>query len=245
LYDYNPRETTYEQEEIGSNDPIRIKIRTQAAQGDLPESRTNYSFHTVHRLMTHISRANLGPNQDESHSTQISPTWLQGLKAAGSTHEIYFVSQDNARYTDELNHEWKFTTNRFGQVTSWTTPLNATSKYEYNSWGELVRETGADPDGGGLLVAPVTLYGYTLTGNLVLQKHLGDNETAVSELKWTYSSTLNRPLTAINELGKVETMTYHTATGNLLTYTDRQGNVWSYRYDAPVSYTHLTLPTKA
>jgi RHS repeat-associated protein len=199
---------------------------------DGPQAKRTYDFDSF-GLLSAIHFHNLGSSGTETHTIELSPMLKQGLRALPSSNApLHFVANDQAQYIDEREKVWSFATDRFGQISRWVTPLNAVTNYDYDqSNGELYRYIGPDPDGTGPQSAPMVYFGYSGLGNLVIEKTIGDSNTPTSEREWTYHSTLNLPLTATDELGKTEEMTYDVPTGNMLSYTDRQGHTWEYVYD--------------
>ena len=214
-------------------------IRTAPSEDTGPIAYRTYEYDAF-GLLKQVNFLNLPTG---TQTWKLFPMWAQGLKAAGSVNQALHryldpVTGDNARYIDERNQTWKFTTNRFGELIRFADPVSlaegsgAASKWEFDWFGFLFRETGVDADGTNVSaqIAPVVRYGYSGNGNLLLRRHQGDGITAASDQKWTYHSTLNVPLTWANELNQTTTMTYD-AGGNLLTRSDPQGFVWSYQYD--------------
>ena len=96
--------------------------------------------------------------------------------------------------------------------------------------------TQPDPDGSGPLTAPVTSYQYDSAQNLT-QVTLPDSNTQ----SWVYSSTLNQPTSATNELSQTTTFTYDSY-GNLLTATTPLGDVTTNTYNARGQVLSVTAP---
>ncbi len=132
----------------------------------------------------------------------------------------------DARYVNELGNTSRFTTDRFGNLTSFTAALGAKTVSETDDIGRIFRITEADPDGAGSQTSPVTKLGYDAKSNLVVTVN-PDTTTVKAE----YDATLNRVTKLYNELNKYDTIEYFTD-GDLKSWTDALGNKWQYTYDA-------------
>ena len=115
---------------------------------------------------------------------------------------------------DENESDWTFRTDRHGLVTQWIFPGSQQTLIQRSSVGLPIKLTEADPDAGGPLTSPITIFGYSSLGNLRYQKN-SDNSTRT----WTYSGTFNQPLTATDELNRVYEYTYD-GDGNLTEIED-------------------------
>ena len=129
------------------------------------------------------------------------------------------------RYIDEEGNTFHFQTDRFGNVVSFTDGVGATSTFGFDDQSLNYRLEGADPDGAGSQTSPVSKLGYSSAGDLIYVEN-PDSTTITS----VYSSTLHLPTSVTNELGDSESYGYDSV-GNLTSYTDLGGNVWTFTYD--------------
>jgi RHS repeat-associated protein len=193
---------------------------------------TSFSYNSTSRRLSTIT------NPDTSTWTLV-PSQTQGLKT-GSGNSIYKPSDVDAKYTDERGKNWKFITDRLGNVTQLITPIDGsttgTTVWEYDQNGQIFRLTEADPDGGGSLTSSVTKFGYDSSGDL--RKQLNPDTTT---LTWTYHSTHHMPLTAVDEMSRTTTFTYDSY-GNMLTQQDNAGNTWTYTVNARGQVTSEQTP---
>ena len=137
---------------------------------------------------------------------------------------------------DERNHDWTYRTDRFGHLTEWNNPLGDQTLIQRNAVGLPIKTSQTDPDDGGPLTSPVTVFGYSSLGNLRYQKN-PDNSTRT----WTYSSTFNQPLTATDELSRVTEFTYDDD-GNLTEVSDPADFDTTFTYDSGGRVLSMTTP---
>jgi RHS repeat-associated protein len=95
----------------------------------------------------------------------------------------------------------------------------------YDELGRLIKVIAPDPDGAGVLTAPVTQYSYDKVGNLL---PITDPLNRITS--YTYDAQ-NRLITETDPLGKTTRYSYD-ALGNLLSVTDALNNRTSYQYNA-------------
>ena len=138
--------------------------------------------------------------------------------------------------TNETGDTITIETDRFGSVTEFTDALGNKTVYQRNADGLVTQITGADPDGGGPLTAPVTTYQYDADNNLT-QITSADSTTQ----SWVYDATLNLATSYTDQLGRVTTFAYD-ANGNLTSTTDALGNVTSYTHNSNGQVLTITLP---
>jgi RHS repeat-associated protein len=155
---------------------------------------------------------------------KLYPTIAEGY-SAGSGNTLVKVSDMNPRFVNEEGHTFKFETDRFGNTTKFINATNDVTTYEYDDQSLLYRLTEADPDGGGALASPITIFGYSALGNLVFTQNPDATTTTA-----TYHSTLNQITQFVNELGNSVNYSYQ-ADGDLASFTDEDGNAWTYTYD--------------
>ena len=138
--------------------------------------------------------------------------------------------------TDERGYNSTFRTDRFGNVIEWNNQLAHQTLAERNAAGQVARLTEADPDGGGSLTSPVTIFGYDAPGNLAYQQN-PDSSTKTS----TYTTTFNQLASTTDELGRTQSFAYD-STGNLTTSTDGAGYSTTYTYNSQGLTTSITTP---
>ena len=172
----------------------------------------------------------------DSSTWTLTPVQTIGLPSGTSGQTLSTPSAAVGQYVDGLGKTWTFKTNRFGQVTVATDPLGNVTTQEYNADGQPIRLTGADPDGSGSLTSPITKYGYSSSGDLVVLYN-----PDLTSKSWTYSSGLHLPLTQTDEVSRVTTMTYDTY-GNMLTSQDPAGNTTTLTYTSIGRVASATTP---
>ncbi|MCO6456362.1 MAG: cadherin-like domain-containing protein, partial [Pirellulaceae bacterium] len=187
---------------------------------------TDFTYGSHHRL-TAIA-------YPDSNSRQFKPMQTLGLPTGTSGNSL--TAADPQGDTTNATVVSKFKTDRFGNVTYWSDPLDSETLTERNSHGQPVRITQEDPDGTGSLTSPVTVLGYDALGNLMYQRNpLGGTRT------WSYESSFNLVEVATDELGN-ETSFDYDAYGNLTELTDAGSGVWTYTYDSGGRVTSATTP---
>ena len=190
---------------------------------DPDNNTTEYLYTLATRRIREIQNAD--HTTGDPSSWKLFPTIGEGFTHVGNV-DMLAVADMDARYVDEEGNTFRFTTDRFGNLTSLTDPYDEVTTFEYDDQSLLYRLTGADPDGDGNLTSPVTAFGYNSLGDLLITKY-PDGETTTA----TYHATLHRVTSVTNELSKTESFTYF-PDGDLDTYTDLEGNDWSYTYDS-------------
>ena len=198
---------------------------------DPDQNTTEYIYNAESRRIQQINNAD-HTTQDES-KWQVFPTISEGFAYASSGNTLLKVANMDARYIDEVGNEVGFTTDRFANTTSLTDALNETSVFEYDNQGWLYRSTAPDPDSTGPLTAPVIKYGYSNLGDVAITVY--PDGTTTTE---TYDATHHSLASFTNKLGFTESYSYF-SDGDLQTFTDIDGNVWTYTYD-----THGNLLTE-
>jgi len=154
--------------------------------------------------------------------------------SSGNAATPYVVPMYPATYTDPLSLQSATTYDSFGNLLTLTDALGYTTTYTRNANGLVTQLTQPVPATG--VAAPVTSYQYDSKGNLTKITYADSSYET-----WTYSSTLNKPLTHTDQLGHTTTNTYDSH-GNLLTVTDPLGNVTTYAYNSLGLVTSVTAP---
>lgn len=207
---------------------------------DLIEEVTDPAGNTTEYLYTLATRR-LRQINNADHTTGNPSSWKlypmigQGF-VTGAGNTMLKLADANARYVDELSSTFKFETDRFGNVTWFKDAVDAETTYEFNDQSLIYRATGADPDGGGSLSAPVTLFGYSDVGNRVYTEYADGTTTTAA-----YHSTLNLMTSFTNELGKSQSWSYF-SDGDLDEFTNEDGSVWSYTWDSHGNMLTETTP---
>jgi YD repeat-containing protein len=153
------------------------------------------------------------------------------------------------------DHRWSYTHNEANQLRTQTDPLGNVTELQYDPAGNLSSRTDAnlqqtsygyddanrltsvtahDPDGGGPLAAPVTLYTYDTVGNLKTRKDANLHETV-----YGYDNA-NR-LTSVTAPGNREWMYGYDPNGNLMTLVDANGNATPTAGDGQTTYGYDVL----
>ena len=170
----------------------------------------------------------------DTKTRQFKPMQTLGLPTGASGNSL--TAADPKGDTTNVSVVSKFKTDRFGNVTFWSDPLNNETRTERNSHGQMIRLTREDPDDTGSQTSPVTIFGYDDSGNLVyLENPLGDTRT------WTYETTYNLVDTATDELG-VDTEYDYDSSGNATEVTFDGTYEWAYEYDSGGRVTNVTTP---
>ncbi|HEV3004251.1 MAG TPA: Ig-like domain-containing protein, partial [Pirellulales bacterium] len=133
------------------------------------------------------------------------------------------AAQVNPNFTDALTHASDYTTDVFGNITSFVDANGNTTTVARNSNGLVTTLTQPSPD--GIQQPPVTTYSYDLLGN----------ETSASGAlstfgTYTYNS-FSEPTQFVNSLNKTWTWTYDSHE-NLASQTDALSNTISYTVDS-------------
>jgi RHS repeat-associated protein len=124
-----------------------------------------------------------------------------------------------------------------------TDALGRVLSYAYDGLGRTTTVTQPDPDGSGLLAAPVTSYGYDNIGNVTSMTDPRGNITlyAYDNLHRVTTVTEADPDDAGPQSPPVTTFSYDAA-GQLLATTDPLGRVTGYAYDRLGRTTSVTRP---
>jgi YD repeat-containing protein len=113
--------------------------------------------------------------------------------------------------TNGLNNSVTFTTDRFGNYTSFTDALANTTTWTRDANGQVLTMTQPDPDGEGEQEAPVTEFEYDSRGNLIL---ITWPDSTTHEFE--YEEDFNQLTSFTDELGRVTLYEIDPANGNLL-----------------------------
>jgi len=191
------------------------------------DRETQYAYGSHGRLTTIT-------NSDSSTRT-LAALQTIGLPTGTSGNSLTSANPQGT-LTDERGKQWKFRTDRFGNLVEWKDPNNNQTLTERNADGLPVRVTEQDPDSSGPLAAPVTILGYDESGNLVSREN-GNHKVRM----WTYTGTFNHVASETDELGETRSFSYD-SNGNLTSATDELGYVTAYEYDAQGLVTSITTP---
>jgi YD repeat-containing protein len=200
----------------------RLTTRTDALNQD-----TDYTYGS-HGRLTKITHP-------DANDVELISLQTIGLPTSSTGNTLAPASPEGV-LTDERNHDSTFKTDRFGHLTRWSDQLNHVTLTERNHVGQVIRTTGADPDGTGPLSSPVTVYGYSAAGNLTFLKN-PDNTTQ----SWTYTTAFHQVASATDELNRTHTFVYDTD-GNLTTATDPAGFQTTNSYNSLGFITSTTAP---
>jgi RHS repeat-associated protein len=151
-------------------------------------------------------------------------------------HHLQSVIQDEGG-TDEITTV-EYSYDAAHNVTAITTPIGTTN-YLYDTLGQLIRITQADPDGEGSLAAPVTYLAYNALGQV-----LGMVDPKADVRRQEYDDSSHQPTKTVAPLGAT-TSTKYNAMGELVSSTDAEGRTTTYTYDAAGRLTHIRLPVQS
>ena len=125
--------------------------------------------------------------------------------------DLFVAGDVEGSRLNELQHELTYSTGPFGRITAVADSVGNVTSYEYNDLGLVMRTTQPDPDGQGVLAAPVTEYDYDSNGNLI-----GITLPDESTQSWTYDTTFNKLTSFTDDLGRQTLYTLDPVTGNIL-----------------------------
>ena len=113
----------------------RLTQRTDALSQE-----TDYTYGSHGRLTT--------ITHPDSNDIELESLQTIGLPS-GTTGNSLTAANPEGTLTDERNYDSTFRTDRFGHVIEWKNQLDHQTLTERNAAGQMIRETGADPDGAG------------------------------------------------------------------------------------------------
>ena len=119
----------------------------------------------------------------------------------------------------------KFKYDTAGNLIEFTDGNDNVTIYKYDSMNRLEQMIEADPDKGGPLQSPVTIYDYDDAGNLTKTIDARQNET-----EFAYDS-LNR-LIKLTDANDEETIYVYDQAGNVASMTNARGETTTYLYDS-------------
>jgi RHS repeat-associated protein len=171
---------------------------------------------------------------DPASTTRQFTTWQRralpdtgaGQGTQSNPMPLYFPDSLSAWQQDGMGGSVSTRHDRFGNLTLFKDLLGNSTSWIRDANGLATQLTQPDPDGSGPLAAPVTQFQYDALQNLT-QVTLPDSSTRTV----VYDATLNRPLTATDELNRTTSFTYNSF-GNRLSTADPLGNVTSYLVDS-------------
>jgi RHS repeat-associated protein len=161
-----------------------------------------------------------------------------------------------------------FTYDAYGDVTSATNPLGKTTLYTYDALGRvltLVRDAGSSSTSGAQSTPGIRARATRASSGLFASQsmspagalpNLGSGPSSGTmgcttallqaySVVYTYTSVdgeAAQPSTVVDSLGRTLGATYD-ANGNIVAYTDPNGNTYQYTYDALNRLTNIALPT--
>jgi RHS repeat-associated protein len=224
--DGNGKQSTYTYDPSGNLASVTTPDPDGA--GPLAASKTTYTYDAMGNVLTKISPLGNCSGCVPSNYT---------------TTYTYDTNSRLLTETDPLGHTATYTYDAAGNRTSLKDANNHTTTYSYDNANRLRQITGADPDGGGPLEAPVTTYTYDDAGNRLTMVEPRGNCSGCTPATYTttYTYDQNNMLASVTTpKGEKTTYTYD-ATGNLASTVDPRGNVQganpddyktTYTYDA-------------
>lgn len=117
-------------------------------------------------------------------------------------------------------------------------PLGHMTDYGFDGLDRVTSIVQPDPDGGGPLTNPTTLFTYDAVGNMLSLRDPVNNTTT-----WAYDG-LDRVISETNQVSDARTFDYD-AVGNLIKKTDRNGRVTEYAYDNRRKWPRRCTPATA
>jgi RHS repeat-associated protein len=166
-------------------------------------NETTYTYDAIGRVL-----AKVDPLGNVTGANPVEYTTTYTYDAAG-----HLLTE-----TDPLGHTTTKSYDAAGRLLTTTDPNNHTTTNTYDGNGNLLSVTGADPDGAGPLLAPVTSYTYDDAGNKLTETDPNNHTTTL-----TYDAS-NRLLSETTAVGNKTTYGYD-ANGNEASVTDPRGNV--------------------
>jgi RHS repeat-associated protein len=137
----------------------------------------------------------------------------------GNTTQLAYSGPDISGITDPLNHQDSIFADAAGRIAEVTDPLGDSAQINYSPLDQVTSQT--DPLGG------TTSMSYDPNGNVA---SLTDALHAQNPTKFV-NDNLDRLQTRTDSLGNSESYQYD-GNGNLTQFTDRNGNITTYQYDA-------------
>jgi RHS repeat-associated protein len=207
--DANDHTTTYAYDSTGNVTSVTDPLGNE----------TTYTYDPTGHILTAVA-----PLGNVSGANQSDYTTTFTYDAAGNV----------LTATDPLGHSTTITYDAAGRVLTSTDANSHTTTFAYDGKGHLSSTTGADPDGSGPLLAPVSSYTYDGSGNQLTETDPNNHTTT-----YVYDAS-NRLLSRTTADGAKTTFGYD-ANGNLVNVTEPRGNVaganaadytTNYTYDA-------------
>jgi RHS repeat-associated protein len=146
-----------------------------------------------------------------------------------------------------LDYKEVWTYNAFNEPLTYKDGRGNQTDYQYDANGNLTQLTGPDPDGGGPLGRPVTIYTRDPAGTGLI---VSTTDPRLKTTQFGYDPTTHQLNSITKPLGEKTTFTYD-ATGRLKTSVDPRGNVTggtpgdyttTYDYDNADHLTKITSP---